>query len=220
MTDKNKPQRLESPITRLLFTFCITLAATAKADIVTNSATIQGEAQQANAAVDERLQEHTTAIVLDFENGTAKKVKKSVRRKIAAQFVGKLNEQQAFSTVLKESEAKKTKHDQNAVVLAGVITSYRKKSANVRILVGVDEGISFFDARIRIDGKKSHNHGLNKSRVDEITLVEDTLIDDVRDQGESVKEYVEDAAQFIARRYRSNSKQDSANDAVFKKLNS
>lgn len=214
MINKNKLKRLKSPIIRLLFAFCVALAATSKADSTTlpsASLALAATSEQANAAVDARLQVHTTAIVLDFENGTGKSVKKSVRRKIAAQFVGKLNEHQAFGTVLRESEAKKNRHnDRNSdVILAGVITRYRKKSANVRILVGVNEGISFFDTRIRIDSKKTLQNSLSKSHVDEITLVEDELINNVRDQGESVKEYVEDAAQYIARRYRSNVKKNA-----------
>lgn len=208
MINKSNTPQLRSSITRLLFAFCITLAATSKAEL---APPISIESQQATAAVDERLQYHTTAIVLDFENGTGKTVTPSIRRKIAAQFVGKLNKQHAFNIVLRESEAKKQKQNGNvnAVVLAGVITSYKKRSANVRILVGVEEGISFFDTRIRIDNKKNSGNSLSRSRVDEITMVEETLIDDVRDQGESVKEYVEDAAQYIARRYRSNVKQNT-----------
>ncbi len=169
----------------------------------------QSSAEQATQQkMNKEIEQRSTAIVLDFENGTDEKVRKSVRKQIAQKFVQKLHEQQAFDTVLNESDAKKQKRIRNdsSVVVAGVITSYRKKSANVRVLVGVDQGISFFDTRIRL-GKKASSDVLKRSKVNAITVAEDELLAQAKDKGESLREYVEDAAQAIARAYRSESKE-------------
>ncbi len=157
--------------------------------------------------IKEEIEQRSTAIVLDFENGTDEKVQKSVRKQLAARFVQRLDEQNAFDKVLNERDAKKQKRIRNdsSVVVAGVITSYRKKSANVRVLVGVDEGISFFDTRIRLSQKAGVDI-LKRSKVNAITVAEDELLTQAKDKGESLREYVEDAAQAIARAYRSDYK--------------
>lgn len=148
-----------------------------------------------------------TAIVLDFENGTANKMRKSVRKQLAATFADKLDSEGAFVRVLNEKQARKKKlsGDKASVVVAGVITSYRKKSANVRVLVGVNEGITFFDTRVKLNTKESAN-SLYKADVDSINYVADELVERARDKGESVRDYVEDTAQLIAKAYRADSK--------------
>ena len=158
-------------------------------------------------SVAEHMETRSTAVVLDFENGTDGKVRKSVRKELAARFLDKLEEQDAFDNVLSEKQAKKSKrsnHD-SAIVVAGVITHYQKRTANIRILVGVDEGISFFDTKIRLKPAKGSD-GLQRGEVNAITLVEDTVVDQARDKGETVKEYVEDTAQLIAKAYRAESR--------------
>lgn len=167
----------------------------------------QYSAELPQQRMSKEIEQRSTAIVLDFENGTDEKVRKSVRKQLAEKFVQRLHEQEAFDKVFNERDAKKQKRIRNdsSVVVAGVITSYRKKSANVRVLVGVDEGISFFDTRIRLS-KKASADVLKRSRVNAITVAEDELLAQAKDKGESLREYVEDAAQAIARAYRSDSR--------------
>ncbi len=182
-------------------------AGSGYAQMPTVPATQNSTEQQEQQRLSKEIEQRSTAIVLDFENGTDEKVKKSVRKQLAEKFVQRLHDQQAFNTVLNERDAKKQKRfrSDSSVVVAGVITSYRKKSANVRVLVGVDEGISFFDTRIRLS-KKAGANALKKSNVSAITIAEDELIAQAKDKGESLREYVEDAAQAIARAYRLDSK--------------
>lgn len=184
---------------------CLTASSQAQPHSSTTAQSSIDQPQQQQLS--KEIEQRSTAIVLDFENGTDVKVRKSVRKQLAAKFVQRLHEQEAFDKVFNERDAKKQKRIRNdsSVVVAGVITSYRKKSANVRVLIGVDEGISFFDTRIRLS-KKASTDILKRSKVNAITVAEDELLAEAKDKGESLREYVEDAAQAIARAYRSDSK--------------
>ncbi|MEM8498750.1 MAG: hypothetical protein AAF542_12055 [Pseudomonadota bacterium] len=187
----------------MLLCFC----GASHAQLPRATATQLSSEQASQQHLSKEIAQRSTAIVLDFENGTDEKVRKSVRKQLAAKFVQKLHEQDAFDKVFNERDAKKQKRIRNdsSVVVAGVITSYRKKSANVRVLVGVDEGISFFDTRIKLS-KKASTDSLRSAKVNAITVAEDELLAQAKDKGESLREYVEDAAQAIARAYRSESK--------------
>lgn len=182
-------------------------SGTSHAQLQQTTAAQHNAEQASQQQVNKEIAQRSTAIVLDFENGTDEKVRTSVRKQLAQKFVQKLHEQDAFDKVFNERDAKKQKRIRNdsSVVVAGVITSYRKKSANVRVLIGVDEGISFFDTRIRLS-KKASTDILGSSKVNAITIAEDELLVQAKDKGESLREYVEDAAQAIARAYRSDSK--------------
>lgn len=195
-------------LNRLLTTLTLLcFAGASHAQLQQAAAAPSSGSQDSLQHLSKEIEQRSTAIVLDFENGTDEKVRKSVRKQLAQKFVQRLHEQEAFDKVLNERDAKKQKRIRNdsSVVVAGVITSYRKKSANVRVLVGVDEGISFFDTRIRLS-KKSSTDVLKRSKVSAITVAEDELLAQAKDKGESLREYVEDAAQAIARAYRSDSK--------------
>lgn len=196
MLNKTVPFRQLSRSFRALFCRVIAVAL-----LAITAPLLSAEARQ--------MGDRSTAVVLDFENGTNGTLRKSVRKELASRFLDRLEAQQAFDKVLNEKQAKKGPHGDadSAVVVAGVITHYRKRTAIIRILVGVDEGISFFDTQIRLT-PKSGSDGL-RADVNEITMVEDTVVDQVRDKGETVKDYVEDAAQLIARAYRSEHRQNS-----------
>ncbi|MFK7733233.1 MAG: DUF4410 domain-containing protein [Pseudomonadales bacterium] len=200
--------------TRLLLALMLASLSVASHAQLPHSTTMQNnDSAPSQQHVSKEIKQRSTAIVLDFENGTDAKVRKSVRKQLAEKFVQRLHEQEAFDKVFNERDAKKQRRIRNdsSVVVAGVITSYRKKSANVRVLVGVDEGISFFDTRIRLS-KKASTDILKRSKVNAITVAEDELLAEAKDKGESLREYVEDAAQAIARAYRSDSKARKQNE--------